>query len=369
MNIIKRSSWDESFFQEFLEFRNEIHKDIPTSFVEKISDYAKYFSPSSVFANDYIWTAFIVRKDHKVVGKCIVSWRNGTDIANLGFIDFINDLEVVKFMLNEVENTSRNAGMKQIKTPVDLNFFIKYRMKTEGGGAPFFGEPIYPDYYHEILKKLNYQIVGRWDTRRVSKLSNAITFAKKRKKLRDKKIEYQGKITVRGINLRNWDTELRIVYDLFLKSFSDMSEYQPITFEQFKIVYDDFKYLINPKIALIVELDGKPVGFNINYVDPLKILKSVENRDLNIIQKAILMLRLQTNLSCMLIAYVGKISGPHGEDIQGVQYLTSKKAWKWGMLMRKVLVCYQSSDSPSRRAWESNKLTPYAEYVLYGKDL
>jgi hypothetical protein len=71
----------------------------------------------------------------------------------------------------------------------------------------------------------------------------------------------------------------------------------------------------------------------------------------------------------MLIAYVGKISGPNGEEIQGVQYLTSKKVWKWAMLMKKVLVCYQSLDSPSRRAWENNKLTSYAEYVLYGKDL
>ena len=39
------------------------------------------------------------------------------------------------------------------------------------------------------------------------------------------------------------------------------------------------------------------------------------------------------------------------------------------MTCERALVCYQSPDSPSRRPLDPELLTPYAQYVLYGKKL
>ena len=148
-----------------------------------------------------------------------------------------------------------------------------------------------------------------------------------------------------------------------------MPEYESVSLEQFRVLYDDFKYLINPLISYIVELDGVPVGFNINYVDPLKILKSVEGKELNTLQKALLLGRLRLNRGPLLIAYVGSIKAPNGQEVRGIQYKTSQRLWKWAIMNEKVLVCYQSEDSPSRRSWDTNPRKVYAKYVLYGKNL
>src|SRR5690606_22725657 len=96
------SAWNNLFFEEFLTFKNKIHQDIPTSFTETISDYEKYFSPSSVFAEDFKWQAFMVKRDDVIVAKAILCWKAGTTKGNLGFIDWENDLDAAKLLIDNV---------------------------------------------------------------------------------------------------------------------------------------------------------------------------------------------------------------------------------------------------------------------------
>jgi hypothetical protein len=42
VKIDKIDSWDENFFNRFADFKNKIHKDIPTSFPETSADYANF---------------------------------------------------------------------------------------------------------------------------------------------------------------------------------------------------------------------------------------------------------------------------------------------------------------------------------------
>jgi hypothetical protein len=148
-----------------------------------------------------------------------------------------------------------------------------------------------------------------------------------------------------------------------------MPEWEPISFDQFKVIYDDFKYIINPWFAYIVELRGKPVGFSINFADPLPVLLKVKGKKLSTLEKALLFAKLRTNMSCFIIAHVGKIPGPNGEEIKGVQIQVSKRIQIFAGMMRKVLVTFQMTDSPSRRSFETKSQETYAQYVLYGRDL
>lgn len=361
--------WDDTFFEKFISFRNLIHRTVPSSFIEKKADYTKFFAIDSVFRKDYQWKGFLLENEKGVVAKAILCWRQGRITGNLGFIDFVNDLQVMQKLQSAIDEEALKVGLSEIKTPVDLNFFNKYRIRCEGGGKPFFGEPIYPAYYHDIFKSLDYGVVGSWDTYQIPKIATVLNFTKRRKKFEKKTEAPQGKVTVRCLDMNKWESELEIVYHLFNTSFTSMPEFESVTLEQFKVLYDDFKYLINPLISYIVELNGVPIGFNINYADPQKILKSVEGKELNLLQKALLLGRLRLNRGPLLIAYVGSIKGPNGEEVKGIQYKTSKRLWKWGIMYEKVLVCYQSEDSPSRRSWGSNPRKIYAKYVLYGKKL
>ncbi len=376
MIVQSTNIWDDRFFSDFVTFRNKIHKDIVTSFPEEIGDYAKYFAPKSAFEKDFGWEAFMIKTGDKVLAKAILCWGKGSDKGNLGFIDWENNLEAAELLIESVLASGRRNGIKSLKTPVDLNFFVKYRIRKPGGGKPFWGEPIYPDYYHDLFQKTGFHEVGHWDSYRLFKLQGIIDYVLKRKKLavkptgsHNKSKDKNLRTTVRCVNMKDWDNELKIIYDLFFEAYKSMPEWEPITFDQFKVIYDDFKYIINPLYAYIVELQGKPVGFSINFADPLSILNKVKGKKLSAFDKALLFAKLRTNMSCFIIAHVGKIPGPNGEEIKGVQIQVSKRIQFFAGMMRKVLVTFQMTNSPSRRSFETKSQETYAQYVLYGRDL
>lgn len=362
--------WEDSKFEAFIEFKKELQGNLETYFPETLEDYKKILHPHSPFAQDYRWVGFMVKDDQRLVGKAILGWRKNTTIGNLGYIDWINDEQVAALLTKEVENAAKNLGMTEIKTPIDLNFFVKYRIKCKGGGAAYFGEPIYPDYYHDLFEKTGFTVIGTWDTYRISRFKTFTNLLQKRKKMEKRKHAHIDKVTIRRIKVSDWDNELRIVYDLFVRSFKEMKEFQPITFDQFKLIYDDFKYIVHPLLSYIAELKGTPVGFSINYPDPLAILSSVKHKKkLSMLDKAILFARLRTNFKTLLIPYMGKVPGPNGEDIKGI-FLKFSKLITYGVAAAShTLVCYQSEDSPSRRPMDPGLQELYAKYVLYGKKL
>jgi hypothetical protein len=376
LTTVKIEKWDDQFFEEFSEFRNSIHKSIPSSFPEFKADYAKYFAATSPFLKDYIWCAFSVREDQQIKAQAILCWKKDSTKANLGFIDWVNNGEVAQKLINEVTSFARNHGLKNIKTPVDVNFFVKYRIRLPSSNSPFYGEPIYPDYYHDLFKNCGLTVIGEWDTYLVDKMAGIRDFFSKRKKLSNKLEEVHNfakdpklKTKIRSIRMNDWENELRIIHSLFVQAYQTMPEYESISFEQFKAVYDDFKYIVQPWLSYIIELQGKPVAFSINYADPLPILNKYKNKKISSIGKLWLFLRLRLNMGTFLIAHVGKIPGPNGEDIKGVQIQVSKRIAFFYLFMQRMLVTFQNKESPSRRSWNDKVQIPYAKYVLYGLDL
>lgn len=369
LTISQFTTWDDEKIELFIDFKKSMQELLPTYFPETLDDYKKLLHPKSPFSNDYHWCGFIIHKDKNVVAKAILSWKNGSKIGSLGFIDWENNLEVATLLTVKIEAYAKSMNLKEIKTPVDLNFFIRYRIKCKGGGPAYYGEPIYPDYYHDLFVATGYDIIGSWNTYVIKRFSTFFNFLKKRKELKGRKHSHDNQVTVRLIRVSDWDNELKIVYKLFLESFREMPEYETISFEQFKLVYDDFKYLIHPLLSYIVELKGVPVGFSINYPDPLKILSSVKHKKLSKIEKIILLIRLRLNFKTLLMPYMGKTKGPKGEEVKGI-FIKVSKMLSYGVLAaEKGLVCYQSPDSPSKRPIDPELVEEYAKYVLYGKKL
>ncbi len=376
MRVEAQNIWDKSFFEQYKDFRNQIHQKVENDLPLSLHDYEKIFGKNSAFKNDFSWIAVVVYENEQRISQAILCWRKGSLVGHLGFLDLLDHQDGNKLLFDEVEKVANKNNLKELKTPVDLNFFVKYRIKISGTKKPFYGEPLYPDYYEKNLKQNHYSPIAFWDTYQVDTWQAVLDFFKKRKGLDQKKkrsipssTSDRSNLRIRSIRLKKWDEEIHIIYQLFIESYAKMPEFESITFEQFKILYDDFKYIIQPWLSYIIELQGKPVGFCINYVDPLPVLERVKNKKLNHIQKLILLIKIRFNFKTLLISYVGKIPGPNGEEIKGVQFLVSKRLTPFSLMMNKVLVTYQSDDSPSRRSWDSSVLKEYSRYALFGKKL
>ena len=369
MKITHFNSWDESQINHFIDLKKNIQGHQATYFPESLLDYKKILHSDSPFSQDYKWHGILIFENEIPVAKAILCWKNNSIVGNVGFIDWIDDNDVAKTLMAEIEKVALQVGLSNIKTPVDMNFFIKYRIKMPGGGHPIFGEPVYPDYYHDLFKITGYEIIGTWDTYKVKKGQIIKSFFRKRKQLSERRHPFDKELRVRSIQLSHWERELKIVYELFIKSFSQMPEYEPITYDQFKIVYDDFKHIIHPWYSYIVELRGVPVGFSINYPDPLPVLEPLKGKKLSKLAMLWLFIKLRTNFKTMLMIFVGKIPGPNGEEIKGILIKTTKQLSARGFYFKEGLACYQSSNSPSRRSIDTDAIVPFSQYVLYGKKL
>jgi hypothetical protein len=362
MYLFETSEWSEAVFQEFVEFKNRLHHDVPSSFSETVEDYKKYFSKESAFS-DFNWILFRIVLEGRPLAQAILCWKSGSMNGNLGFLDWENNETAARALIQRVKSRAREVGLKNIKTPVDLNFFIKYRIRTPGGKSPYYGEPIYPDYYHDLFKASDLKVVGQWDTYEVDrKLGQKHFFKKRRKSLKSE--GPKSNVRVRSIDIRNWEQELKIIFDLFSGSYKSMPEFEPLSFEQFKSVYGDFRYIVQPWLSYIVEKDGRPIGLSINFMDPLAILKNLEGKKLGPLGKLLVMAKIWSNRGTFIIAHVGKI-----EDIPGLQYRVSRRIAIFSLIAKKVIVTFQNTESPSRRSWAPEVLLPYASYVLYGTDL
>jgi len=357
--------WDDKFFQSFVEFKNFIHKDIPTSFPETLDGMKKYFGKDSVF-DDIRWRAYRVFSDDRVVGQAILVLQNNCSQANLGFIDWVHDAEVAKLLGSITSNDAKDWGAKQIKTPVDLNFFLRYRIRCPGGKRPVYGEPVYPDYYHKMFAEAGFVEAGRWNTFETKVWDTIKDFSNKRKSLLP---NLKVKANIRCVRPSKWDEELAIIHKLFVSAYKNMPEYQSVSFPQFKLLYDDFRYLINPWLSFIAEVDGQPVGFSINFVDPLPLLQKIKGKNLNSVQKLWLLIRLRLNLGTLLIAHVGITPAPDGREIKGMQIQVAKRLSIPALMMTRVLSTFQNVNSPAVRSWNQEVIIPYAQYVIYGKEL
>lgn len=370
MNIITTSCWDEEFFSNWVKFKNTLYE--PRNYlIETIEDLRKVLCKPERFPDDS-WVALTIESDGNIQGRCLVAVNSKNSmIAKVGYIEFIDDLDKFRIFWKEIEKVATEMGAKEIKGPIDLNFFINYRWKTWGKAAPFFREPQQKSYYIDFFDRVGMKPIKTWETFRLKYFQSWRNYGQIRKASGVKRPKL--KLTVRDIDLSNFESELEMFYGLLTKSFEQMSEFEPIPLETFKGFYLDYKALINSRFVSFAMYEGKEVGFCINYFDPLKILmqrqrwsKILPSRPVDIWT----LFRLRMNYSRLLIIYIGKVPGPNGEDFKGVQGVIAKKQTPWILAtMPHLLSCYNAEDSPSRKGFHPKQIKVIAKYAIFGKQL
>lgn len=145
--------------------------------------------------------AFIAEKDGEVVGRIagIINSRANkkwnTSIVRFGYIDFIDDLDVSKALLNTVAKWGKERGMTEIQGPLGITDFDKEGMLVEdfdrlGSMIDIYNYPYYPQHmeahgYSKIVDwlQIRVEIPSEIPLRyaRVAKLSSEMYGLKVRK--------------------------------------------------------------------------------------------------------------------------------------------------------------------------------------------
>ena len=159
----------------FIRFNYEMYKDnpysVPDLYEDMVSTFSKEKNPAFEFCDaDY----FMAYKDGKAVGRvaAIINRRAneawGKQSVRFGWIDFIDDEEVSRALIETVKAWGRERGMKEIEGPLGFTDMDAEGMLVEGFEqlstmATIYNYPYYPVH----MEKLGFEKAADWVERKI----------------------------------------------------------------------------------------------------------------------------------------------------------------------------------------------------------
>ena len=176
MSVEIRKVQTKKELKEFIHFANDLYKGDEYYAPSLISDDYNAFDPKKNGAFDFCQAQmFLAYKEGKVAGRVMAIINNRANETwkvkqvRYGWIDFINDEEVAKALLDAVAAWGKERGMTDIAGPLGFTDFDPEGMLVEGFErvATIIGIYNYP-YYPQILEKLGYTKETDWMEYRIT---------------------------------------------------------------------------------------------------------------------------------------------------------------------------------------------------------
>lgn len=176
MSVEIRKVQTKKELKEFIHFANDLYKGDEYYAPSLISDDYNTFDPKKNGAFDFCQAQmFLAYKEGKVTGRVMAIINNRANETwkvkqvRYGWIDFINDEEVAKALLDAVAAWGKERGMTDIAGPLGFTDFDPEGMLVEGFErvATMIGIYNYP-YYPQILEKLGYTKETDWMEYRIT---------------------------------------------------------------------------------------------------------------------------------------------------------------------------------------------------------
>ena len=125
--------------KKFIEFNYKLYKNHPCAVPDLYMDMEELFDKEKNAGSEFSeWQPFIALKDGEVVGRVVAIINNRANetwnVKNVrfGWIDFIDDIEVSKALLDTVAEWGKKRGMTEIQGPMGITDMDKEGMLTLG---------------------------------------------------------------------------------------------------------------------------------------------------------------------------------------------------------------------------------------------
>lgn len=268
IQIIKVS--DKRQLNQFIGFPFQLYKNNPYWVPPLISDEKftlnKKKNPAFEFSDAELWMAY---KDGKVVGRIagIISHsyigKLGNKYARFGWIDFIDDLEVSKALLETVEAWAKGNGLEGLHGPLGFCDLDKEGMLIEGFEELGTFITIYNfPYYMKHMEALGYVKDAEWIEIDITLPETDV--AQKVSTLAQKAKEKYNLSVVPLKKSKDVIPYIKEIFDLLNQGYEHLYGVVPITPKQVEsYVKQFFSFLNTDYICIVKGEDGKIAGFGI----------------------------------------------------------------------------------------------------------
>lgn len=272
---------------QFIEFPNKLYKEnpfyVPSFKPDEISHLTKKKNPMSDYCD---MIKFLAIKDGKVVGRVLgiinKAFNKDKNVKQARFsrIDFIDDFDVSKALIEKIEKWALENDMDTVIGPIGFSDLDKQGLLVDGYNEQdtFITYYHYP-YYKTHLEKLGYEKdvdwiefqvdITKFEKRDLEKAETLAKFVEKRHgykllklKSRIKMVKYAKKM-----------------FNIYNEAFSELYGFQPIPPKVAKFYIKQVLLIINMKYCwFVVDKNDEVVGFGLMVPSMANVTKKYGGR-------------------------------------------------------------------------------------------
>lgn len=269
IQIKEISARDKKLYKEFIDFPNKLYADCPYYIPYTFGDEVKLLNFSKSHPGEhYKGKLFLAFKNGVIVGRIgalinyIYNEKVNKKYMRMTRFDFINDLEVVKALLDSVEKFAKEEGMNIVHGPFGFNDIDREGLLINKGfdiEATLATNYNY-SYYKELIEKCGYVQENLWLEHLVTlpeeipdkliRVSNLATDVKKLRLVQEKNVPTLIKKYVNKI------------LDLYDNSYAILPGAIPLSPEVRKNIIQQFRIMLSKRyISLVVTENDEVIAF------------------------------------------------------------------------------------------------------------
>lgn len=272
--IIKKVS-NRREMKAFVRFNYELYKDCPYAVPDLLEDTLDTFTPRKNAAFDFCEAdCFLALREGKIVGRiaAIINHKAnrtwGTNNARFGWIDFVDDEEVSRALLEAAEKWGRDHGCDKLTGPLGFTDMDPEGMLTGGYDQLSTMSTTYNyPYYPKHMERLGYTKEVDWVERKIltpekdrpahmDKYFRVAEMSAKRYNLHIRKFK-----NAREIRQGGWAQK---IFDVVNKAYAPLYGYSEMTPKQIEQYVREYMPFLDMRLVTTVEdADGRIVAMGV----------------------------------------------------------------------------------------------------------
>jgi hypothetical protein len=224
--------------------------------------------PLDAINKEYAAAGICVLKDDKPAGRLIAYAATGVEAHSkkslvLGNYECIDDDHAAQELLNAAADLARMEGYKCLVGPMSGTTWDTYRFCTNPEAGMFLSEPVHQPWYVKQWTENGFETLADY----VSTIDRNLTCNEEDALQQEKHFTSAG-VHFRNIDLDHYEDELKKLFPLCEKAFSNNFLYTPVKWETFRDKYIAVKAFVVPEMIFLAETAaGELAGFAFNIHD------------------------------------------------------------------------------------------------------
>jgi len=219
---------------------------------------------------------FLAERDGKVVGRvaAIVNHNHNREhndkVGFFGFFESIDDQAVATALFDRAKGWLKEKGMTAMRGPATPSVNDEYGLLIAGfDKSPAVLMTYNPAYYQKLVEGYGFRKARDLFAYHLHKDT---VFTDKLVRVSELVRQRTG-VVIRTLNMKKFDDEVTIIRDLYNRGWERNWGEVPMTEEEFRYVAKDLKAVVDPRLVIIAEIKGKPVGFGMSLPDLNMVFK------------------------------------------------------------------------------------------------